>query len=106
LPAATLKPEAHTLLFMLSVLAIVPLGLTAEPCHRIRCRQDRRRGATGPAPTDLQFWPGTVMMMLIAAVTASVVANARRSTWFVGIRVLMVYSIFATTLYRLPPGAH
>jgi len=27
----------------------------------------------------------------------------RRSTWFVGALVLMVYSIFAMTLYLLPP---
>jgi len=38
-----LKPEAHTLLFVLSVLAIVPLH-TAEPCHRVGRGQDRRCG--------------------------------------------------------------
>jgi Ca2+:H+ antiporter len=57
----------------------------------------------GPAPMDLQFWPGAVVMMLIATVTASFVTNAGRSTWFVGVLVLMVYSIFAMTLYLLPP---
>jgi Ca2+:H+ antiporter len=31
--AARLRPEAHTLLFVLSVLAIVPLAAFAEPCH-------------------------------------------------------------------------
>jgi Ca2+:H+ antiporter len=58
----------------------------------------------GPAPMDLRFWPGAVVMMLIAALTASLVTNSGRSAWFVGVLVLMVYLIFALTLYLLPPG--
>jgi Ca2+:H+ antiporter len=57
----------------------------------------------GPAPMDLQFWPGAVVMVLIAAMTASLVTNSGRSAWFVGVLVLMVYAIFAMTLYLLPP---
>jgi Ca2+:H+ antiporter len=57
----------------------------------------------GPAPMDLRFWPGAVVMMLIATLTASLVTNGGRSTWFVGVLVLMVYLIFAMTLYLLPP---
>jgi Ca2+:H+ antiporter len=57
----------------------------------------------GPAPMNLQFWPGAVVMMLIAAMTASLVTNSGRSAWFVGVLVLMVYLIFAMTLYLLPP---
>ena len=57
----------------------------------------------GPAPMDLQFWPGAVVMMLIATLTASLVTNSGRSAWFVGVLVLMVYLIFAMTLYLLPP---
>ena len=57
----------------------------------------------GPAPMDLQFWPGAVVMMLIAAMTASLVTSSGRSAWFVGVLLLMVYSIFAMTLYLLPP---
>ena len=57
----------------------------------------------GPAPMDLQFWPGAVAMMLIATLTASLVTSSGRSTWFVGVLVLMVYLIFAMTLYVLPP---
>jgi len=57
----------------------------------------------GPAPMSLQFWPGAVVMMLIATMTASLVTNSGRSTWFVGVLVLMVYAIFAMTLYLLPP---
>jgi Ca2+:H+ antiporter len=59
----------------------------------------------GPTPMDLQFWPGAVVMMLIATLTASLVTNSGRSAWFVGALVLMVYSIFAMTLYLLPPRA-
>jgi Ca2+:H+ antiporter len=31
------------------------------------------------------------------------VGNSGRSGWFVGVLVLMVYLIFAMTLYLLPP---
>jgi Ca2+:H+ antiporter len=58
-----------------------------------------------PAPMDLRFWPGAVVMMLISALTASLVTNSGRSAWFVGVLVLMVYLIFALTLYLLPPSA-
>ncbi len=57
----------------------------------------------GPAPMDLQFWLGAVFMMFIATMTASLVTNSGRSTWFVGVLLLMVYAIFATTLFLLPP---
>lgn len=59
----------------------------------------------GPSPMDLQFWPGAVVMMLIATITASLVTNSGRSTWFAGVLVLTVYLIFAMTLYILPPQA-
>ena len=58
----------------------------------------------GPKPMDLQFWPGAVVMMLIATMTASLVTNSGRSAWFVGVLVLLVYAIFAMTLYLLPPA--
>ncbi len=57
----------------------------------------------GPTPMDLQFWPGAVAMMLIATFTASLVTSSGRSAWFVGVLLLMVYLIFAITLYLLPP---
>jgi Ca2+:H+ antiporter len=57
----------------------------------------------GPAPMDLQFWPGAVAMMLIATMVASLVTNTGRSAWFVGVLVTTVYIIFALTLYLLPP---
>jgi Ca2+:H+ antiporter len=57
----------------------------------------------GPASLNLQFWPGAVIMMLIATMTVSLVTNSGRSAWFVGVLVLLVYLIFAMTLYLLPP---
>jgi len=57
----------------------------------------------GPVPMDLQFWPGAVVMTLIATFTASQMTTGGRSAWFVGALLLMVYLIFAMTLYLLPP---
>ena len=57
----------------------------------------------GPTPMDLQFWPGAVAMIFIATLTASLVTGNGRSAWFVGVLLLMVYLIFAMTLYLLPP---
>ena len=58
----------------------------------------------GPTPMSLQFWPGAVVMILIATLTAALVTNSGRSAWFAGVLMLMVYLIFAMTLYLLPPG--
>ena len=58
----------------------------------------------GPTPMDLRFWPSAVLMMMIATLTASLVTNGGRSAWFVGVLVIMVYLIFAMTLYLLPPA--
>jgi Ca2+:H+ antiporter len=60
----------------------------------------------GPAPMNLEFWPGAVVMMLIATMTTALVTNSGRSAWFVGVLVLMVYLIFAMTLYLLPPRSN
>jgi Ca2+:H+ antiporter len=57
----------------------------------------------GPAPMNLQFWPGAVVMMLLATMTAAFLTSSGRSAWFVGVLVLMVYLTFAMTLYLLPP---
>jgi len=57
----------------------------------------------GPSPMDLQFWPGSVVMMLVATLTASFVTGSGKSAWFIGVLVLTVYVIFALTLYLLPP---
>ncbi len=59
--------------------------------------------AIGPTPMDLSFWPGAVVMMMVAVLTISQVASSGKSAWFVGVLVLMVYLVFAMTLYLLPP---
>jgi Ca2+:H+ antiporter len=51
-----------------------------------------------PSPMDLQLWPGAVAMMLIATMTAFIVANGGRSAWFMGVLVLNIYLVFATAL--------
>jgi len=56
----------------------------------------------GPSPMNLQFWPGAVVMMLIATTAVSMVTNSGHSAWFFGVLLLMVYLIFAMTLYLLP----
>ncbi len=60
----------------------------------------------GPAPMDLQLWPGAVAMMFIATLVAAFITVNGRSAWFVGVLLLMVYLVFAMTLYLLPPPAH
>jgi len=57
----------------------------------------------GPSPMTLEFWPGAVVMMLLATLTATMVCNGGRSAWFPGVLVLGVYLMFAITLYLLPP---
>ena len=57
----------------------------------------------GPTPLDLHFWPGAVVMILVATLTAVLVTNSGRSAWFVGVLLIMVYLIFALTLFLLPP---
>jgi len=59
----------------------------------------------GPAPMDLLFWPGAVVMVFIATMTAALLTNSGRSAWFVGALLLMVYTVFAMALYLLPPRA-
>ena len=59
----------------------------------------------GPAPLDLTFWPGAVAMVLLATMTAALVTTSGRSAWFVGALIIIVYLMFATTLYLLPPKA-
>ena len=59
----------------------------------------------GPAPMNLQFWPGAVTMVMISAVMATFITSSGRSAWFIGVLLLFVYAIFAMTLYVVPPAA-
>lgn len=57
----------------------------------------------GPTPMTLQFWSGSVVMIFIAVLTAALVTSGGRSAWFLGVLMLMVYAVFALTLFLLPP---
>lgn len=57
-----------------------------------------------PSPMDLQFWPGAVIMVMFSTLTVLFVANTGRAAWFIGVMLLVVYTIFALTLYLLPPA--
>jgi Ca2+:H+ antiporter len=59
----------------------------------------------GPAPMSLEFWPSAVTWMMLSTLTATLVTNSGRSAWFAGVLLLLVYTIFAMTLYLLPPQA-
>ena len=57
------------------------------------------------AGMNLTVWNWRLSAVLIATLTATMVTNSGRSAWFVGALLLMVYAIFAMTLYLLPPLA-
>ncbi len=57
----------------------------------------------GPSPMSLQFWPGAVFMMMAATIAVTFLTANGRSAWFVGVLLLMVYLVFAMTLFLLPP---
>jgi Ca2+:H+ antiporter len=57
---AKLKPDTHTLLSVAPVLVLASYFI-------------------GATPIDLRFWPGAVVMILIATLTASLVTNSGRS---------------------------
>jgi Ca2+:H+ antiporter len=46
-------------------------------------------------------WPAAV-----AAVTSCFITNRGRAAWFIGALLLFIYTIFALTLYVVPPGTH
>lgn len=58
--------------------------------------------AVGPAPMDLHFQPGQVLMVLLATLSVSMTTNTGHSAWYAGVQLLVVYAIFGVTLYLLP----
>jgi len=58
----------------------------------------------GPTPMDLQFWPGAIVMVFVAALVAAFITSGGRSAWFIGVLLILVYAVFAITLYLLPPA--
>ena len=97
----------------LGPLGFAPLlglaGLLCLPAFRVTMREAPLlvilSYVIGPVPMSLQFWPGAIVMMLIATMAATLMTNGGRSAWFVGVMILMVHAIFAMTLFLLPPAA-
>jgi Ca2+:H+ antiporter len=58
--------------------------------------------AISPAPMLLTFPGGQVLLVLLTTLTVSAVTGSGRSAWYVGVQLIAVYSVFATTLYLLP----
>jgi Ca2+:H+ antiporter len=57
----------------------------------------------GPRPMDLQFWQGAVVMVFVGTLVAAFITSGGRSAWFVGVLLLLIYAVFAFTLYLWPP---
>ncbi|HMK41617.1 MAG TPA: calcium/proton exchanger [Methyloceanibacter sp.] len=59
----------------------------------------------GPAPMDLAFPAGLVLMVLLSAVIMSQVAEDGRSDWLKGVQLLAVYLVFGLAFFFLPTQA-
>ena len=55
-----------------------------------------------PAPMDLIFPVGQVLLVLLTTLTVSFVISGGRSAWYSGVQLLAVYAIFAMTAYMIP----
>jgi Ca2+:H+ antiporter len=55
-----------------------------------------------PAPMDLNFGGGQVLMVLLTTLTVSGVVSGGHSAWYSGVQLLAVYAVFAVTLYLIP----
>jgi hypothetical protein len=106
---ALLKEIRHNpLLWLLAFVPVVFIAGKARPedIHCSFCCRSSRSCQTGDAVGGLlNATLGNLTELLIATLSAWLVTNSGRSAWFVGVLVLMVYLIFALTLYLLPPGA-
>ncbi len=58
-----------------------------------------------PQPMDLSFWPGVAAFTILSTIAVAFVASSGRSAWFIGVLLLVLYAMFALTLYLLPPAA-
>lgn len=56
----------------------------------------------GPAPLDLAFAPGLVLMVLLSTLIAGQVASDGRSNWLEGAQLLAVYLILGFTYFFMP----
>ncbi len=55
-----------------------------------------------PAPMDLNFGGGQVLLVLLTTLTVGFVVSGGRSAWYSGVQLLAVYAIFAITAYLFP----
>jgi Ca2+:H+ antiporter len=58
--------------------------------------------AISPTPMHLTFPSGQVLLVLLTTLTVSQVAASGRTAWYLGVQLIAVYAVFATTLYLLP----
>lgn len=58
-----------------------------------------------PAPMDLAFSPGIVIIVLLTTLSIGLATGSGRSNWFTGIQLIAFYIIIAITLYMIPSPA-
>jgi Ca2+:H+ antiporter len=56
----------------------------------------------GPAPMDLLFTTGLVLMVLLAVLITGQVAGNGRSDWLKGVQLLAVYLILGLAFFLMP----
>ena len=56
----------------------------------------------GPAPMDLTFPAGLVLIVLLAVLITGQVANDGRSDWLKGVQLLAVYVVLGLTFFFVP----
>ncbi len=56
----------------------------------------------GPAPMDLAFPAGLVLVVLLSVLITGQVANDGRSDWLKGVQLLAVYVVLGLTFFFVP----
>lgn len=54
-----------------------------------------------PSAMDLEFRSGLIFMLLFGTLTCALTLNHGKSTWYLGVALIAVYTIYAITLYFL-----
>lgn len=52
-----------------------------------------------PTPMNLQFSGPAVLMVLLSTLSITTIVSSRHTTWYTGILLMSIYSVFAITLY-------
>ncbi len=55
-----------------------------------------------PEPMDLHFSAAAVMMILLSTIGINTILSSKHTTWYTGVLLLAIYTIFAITLYLVP----